>query len=175
MKNYQILQVVGYSQSGKTTFIARLTKKLSERNIAILTLKSARQHEYTYSEKDSDVFSKKGSIISVVAFKNTTQIFIKKEIEVKEIIEHLADSFKIDLVLLEGFKEANFPKIVFLTKEVVEGIDTFNFEGIRYLLCSQVNLEMHKDAINKINDRYNFQIIEKEDDLIDRIIQDYNF
>ncbi|MHA1953615.1 MAG: molybdopterin-guanine dinucleotide biosynthesis protein B [Candidatus Heimdallarchaeaceae archaeon] len=175
MKDSQILQVVGYSQSGKTTLIARLTEKLSERNISILTLKSARQHEYTFSDKDSDVFSQKGSAISVVAFKNTTQIFMGKEKNVVNIIEHLADSFKINLVLIEGFKEEKFAKIVIWTNEMVEEIDTFNFEGIKYLLCSHENLSKHKNAINKINERYNFHIIEEKEELIDRIIQDFNF
>ncbi|MCG3225431.1 MAG: molybdopterin-guanine dinucleotide biosynthesis protein B [Candidatus Heimdallarchaeota archaeon] len=175
MKDSQILQVVGYSQSGKTALIAKLIEEMSERNISILSLKSARQHEYTFSDKDSDVFSQKGSAISVVAFKNTIQIFMKKEREIMDVIDHLTNSFKIDLILIEGFKEENFTKIVIWTNEMVEEIDTFNFEGIKYLLCSHEYLNKHKNAINKINERYNFHIIEEKEDLIDRIIQDYNF
>ncbi|NPD87457.1 MAG: molybdopterin-guanine dinucleotide biosynthesis protein B [Asgard group archaeon] len=175
MKDSQLLQVVGYSQSGKTVLIARLIEKLSERNVSILSLKSARQHEYAFSDKDSDVFSQKGSVISVVAFKNTTQIFLEKEKEIMDIIDNLADSFKIDLVLIEGFKEENFPKIIIWTNDIVEELDSFNFEGIKYLLCSHENLSKHKIIIKKIYERYNFQIIEEKEVLINKIIQDYDF
>jgi len=175
MKDSQLLQVVGYSKTGKTAIIARIIKILSEKKVKILTLKSARQHEYNLSNKDSDIFSQKGSSISVVAFKNITQVSMKKEIEVMNVVDYLTASLKIDLILIEGFKEENFVKVVIWSNEIVKEIDTFNFEGIKYLLCSQENLSKYKDTINKINERYNFHIIEEEEDLLDRIIQDYNF
>lgn len=175
MKDSQLLQVVGYSQSGKTALITRLIEKLSERNVEILTLKSARQHEYIFSDKDSDTFSQKGSTISVVAFKNITQVSMKNEIDVMNVINTLVDSFKIDLILIEGFRKENFAKIVIWTNEIVEELDIFNFEGIEYLLCSHENLSKHKIAINKINERYNFHIMDEKEVLIDKIIQDYNF
>lgn len=175
MKDSQILQVVGFSKTGKTLVISELIEKLTEKHVKILTLKSARQHKYDFSKKDSDVFSQKGSSLSVVAFKNITQVSIGEDIDIMEFTKNLADSFNVDLVLIEGFKEEKFTKLVIWSEEILEKIKTFNFEGIKYLLCSQENLRKYRDDINKINDRYNFNIIEELEVLIDKIIQDYNF
>ena len=175
MKDTQLLQIVGYSQAGKTALISKLVEKLSKKDIKILTLKSAREHQYIFSEKDSDVFSQKGSTISIVAFKNIAQISIKKEIDVMNIIKNLAEIYQIDLILIEGFRELDLPKVIILTKNIIEEIDKINFEGIKYLFCPEEICIEYKEHINKIKNLYTCHIEEKHDSLINRIILDYNF
>jgi molybdopterin-guanine dinucleotide biosynthesis protein B len=175
MSDSPILHVVGYSQTGKTTFIAKLIERLTEKKVRVLTLKSARKHEYNFSNKDSDILSQKGSSVSVVDFKNITQVIIKEEKDILETIRILADSFKIDIIIIEGFKEEKFTKVIIWSNEIAEDIDKFNFEGIKYLLSSTKDLHTYKETINKINNRHNFYIAEESDDLVDKIIQDYKF
>ena len=174
MKDSHVLQFVGYSRTGKTTLIGKLIEKLSERDVEILTLKSARQHEYALSDKDSELFVHKGSLISFVIFKNITQIILNKTEDLINLVEKLIKLFKIDLVLVEGFKELNFPKIILWSEEISKNLNSFNFEGINYLFCTKEDLDQYNSAINKINELYSFNIITEEEDLIEQIIQDYD-
>lgn len=175
MLDSQILQVVGFSQTGKTSFISKLIEKLAEKNLRILTLKSARQHDYVFSKKDSDIFSQKGSSVSIVAFKSLTQVSIREDENVFKTVGILVDSFKIDIIIIEGFKEENYSKIIIWDDEIAKVSDSFNFEGMKYLLCSKEDLLNYKEYINKINNHYNFYVAEESEDLIDKIIRDYKF
>ena len=175
MLDSQILQVVGFSQTGKTTLISKLIEKITEKNLRVLTLKSARQHEYVFSKKDSDILLQKGASVSVVEFKNISQVSIREHKDVLETVKILIDSFKIDFIIIEGFKEEKFSKIVIWDDEVAKKSDSFNFEGIKYLLCSKEDRINYKEDINKINNHYNFYVADESDDLIDKIIRDYKF
>ena len=147
MKNPKILQVIGFSGSGKTTFISSLIKALKERHSKVVTIKSARHHKYGLTEKDTDIFLESGSDFSVAIFENATQITSNNQMDLEEILEHLEKSVETDLIILEGFKEKNYPKILFWTKKFDESSKEISPKEIHYVYANDKEYQKYEEKI----------------------------
>ncbi len=143
-----IIQVIGYSQSGKTTLITELVKLLKKENISSLTIKSARSHPYEYSTKDSDKFLESGAQTSVVIFSNVTQISSNQQLNVEVVIEASEKLSDFDIVLIEGFKELKYPKILVFSEKIPDTTE-IDFMTIRYLYSPE---EKEFDKSTIVND-----------------------
>jgi molybdopterin-guanine dinucleotide biosynthesis protein B len=103
------ISIVGYSESGKTTLIEKLIPALKARGYRVGSIKHA--HEFKMeASKDSQRHLDAGSEVTVLAGPSEI-VLLKPEVEttVDEIVRLLDAS--LDLVLCEGFKQANLPKI----------------------------------------------------------------
>lgn len=118
MKNLSIIQVVGHKHSGKTTLIKKLllnvTSKLS---VQVATLK----HHGHGGEPDivqgTDSYEhlQAGAHISGVQGEDRLQLKMTgfKNADLEKIIS-IYKGFPIDLLLIEGYKHAPYPKIVLI-------------------------------------------------------------
>ncbi|OPX61913.1 MULTISPECIES: molybdopterin-guanine dinucleotide biosynthesis protein B [unclassified Methanoregula] len=106
----KIIQVTGRSNSGKTTFIKTLIPQLNKKG-RVAVIKHLADHEYILEKgKDTTLFFAAGADIStgidgdksVVAIRNNSLDTILK----------LLKALGMDYVVIEGFKERNFKKIV---------------------------------------------------------------
>jgi len=106
----KIIQIVGRSNSGKTTFIKNLIPELKKKG-TVAVIKHLGDHDYHLEEgKDTTVFFNAGAEItigidshkSVVAIRNNTL----------ETMLDLLVNQNTDYVVIEGFKQKSFPKIV---------------------------------------------------------------
>lgn len=106
----KIIQVVGRSNSGKTTFIKKLVPELTQKGI-VAVIKHLGDHEYHLEEgKDTTGFFKAGAAFavgidaekSVIALHNNNLTTVLK----------LLQTQNVDFVIIEGFKQEPFPKIV---------------------------------------------------------------
>ena len=106
----KIIQIVGRSNSGKTTFIKNLIPELKKKG-TVAVIKHLGDHDYQLEEgKDTTVFFDAGAEIaigidshkSVVAIRNNTL----------ETMLDLLVNQNTDYVVIEGFKQKSFPKIV---------------------------------------------------------------
>ena len=107
-----IISVIGKSGSGKTTLIKRIIPELIKRGYKLGTIKHVHHNfEIDQPGKDSWIHKNAGAVSVLISSKNKIA-FIKElddEIPVKEIIFQF---FKdIDILLIEGYKEEDFPKI----------------------------------------------------------------
>jgi molybdopterin-guanine dinucleotide biosynthesis protein MobB len=106
----KIIQIVGSSNSGKTTFIKNLIPELKKKgNVAVI--KHLGDHTYNIGEgKDTTVFFDAGADISVGIDSDKAVAAIRKN-TLDDVLDLLLDQ-DMDFAIIEGFKQRSFPKIV---------------------------------------------------------------
>lgn len=107
-----VVCIVGRSNVGKTTLVTKLVSEFKKRGYRVATLKhSPRGFELDQAEKDSWRHIKSGS--DVVVISSARQLAMLRpqdhDASLEEILDLIGENF--DVVLAEGFKKANAPKI----------------------------------------------------------------
>jgi len=105
------IRFIGYRNSGKTYAIERICKKLTEKNMSIVVVKSLGEHDLNVPGKDTYRFMQlTGNVIAVGQY---SIAFIRRmnEKNLPMIINFIP--YYVDIVLVEGFKEdKSTPKII---------------------------------------------------------------
>lgn len=126
-----IVSVVGWSDSGKTTLIEKLVAELKLRGYRVATIKHA-NHDTNCNEpgKDSWRHLQAGSEATAIASRDKVVLIkpVTAEVTLDEIARLFGDDY--DIILTEGFKKANAPKI-----EVRYGGDRTPVKDIKRLLA----------------------------------------
>lgn len=127
MESPVILQVVGYQNSGKTTVITKLIKRLKEHQILTGVIKHHGHNDrldLNDSGKDTERHRTAGaSITSVISAKNSI-MSLDTELSIEQLIE-IYTVLKMDCIIIEGYKNIQYPRAVLLRNK--EGdIDLFN-------------------------------------------------
>lgn len=106
-----IVSIVGHSQSGKTTLIEKLIREMVSRGYNIATIKHTHHTVVPdQSEKDNWRHLKAGSAAAVLSSTdNVTLIKPMADASLDDIARLLGEDY--DLILAEGFKHDNAPKI----------------------------------------------------------------
>ncbi len=118
----QVISVIGYSGSGKTHLIEFLIKKFkTELDLEVSVVKYIHEHRIDEEGKDSFKFSEAGAVFSVSKNKfNQNAIYLNKKISLEALIDWLNKSpFKVDLIIIEGFRDVSYPTIL-CVKELQE-------------------------------------------------------
>lgn len=98
----KLLAVVGGKHSGKTTVIENLIIELKNRGYRVGTIKEmVRIPTLDTPATETDRYAQAGAETIIAVPRHETVIFIKKRLEIKDIIPYLAG---LDFVLLEGFE-----------------------------------------------------------------------
>jgi len=106
----QIISVVGNSKSGKTTLIEKLIPELKNRGYRIGTIKHT-SHGFDMDKKGKDSWRHKAAGADTVVIASGEKIVMVKD-ENSAGLERLGKYFDdMDLVITEGFKKENRPKI----------------------------------------------------------------
>jgi molybdopterin-guanine dinucleotide biosynthesis protein MobB len=106
----KIIQIVGSSNSGKTTFIQNLIPELKKKG-TVAVIKHLGDHTYNFEEgKDTTVFFDAGADMSVGIDSNKAVAAIRKN-TLEDVLGMLFDQ-GMDFTIIEGFKQRSFPKIV---------------------------------------------------------------
>ena len=105
--------VAGWKNSGKTTLMTRLIAELAARGHAVAVIKHA--HEaFDIDQQGRDSFKMREAGACEVALSSPRRFALMRELgEAPEmsLVEILARVGRCDLVLIEGFKRDDFPKI----------------------------------------------------------------
>ncbi|MEH7113033.1 molybdopterin-guanine dinucleotide biosynthesis protein B [Neobacillus niacini] len=114
-----IYQVVGYQNSGKTTFLLKLIQLLKSNNIKTVTIKHHGHGGYpdVAEQKDSYKHIDAGAAASLV--EGEGRIVLQAE-ESDWGLEHqisLMSFFLPDVILIEGHKKQPYPKLLILRSE----------------------------------------------------------
>ncbi len=107
-----IISIVGNSKSGKTTLIEKLIRELKSRGYKVATIKHTPQG-MTFDEPDKDSWRhiQAGSKATVISSQDRMVLIkpVASDITLDEIAHLLGEDY--DIILTEGFKQGNAPKI----------------------------------------------------------------
>ncbi len=129
----KLLQIVGFSNSGKTTLIEKALQYMVEKGLSVATIKHHGHGKKLLAldtGKDSHRYREAGAVGSAVAASETLQLQVqKKEPWSAEEILSIYEKLDLDGVLIEGFKQEPFPKIAMIRHTE----DLTMFEGMENL------------------------------------------
>ncbi len=108
----KILGIVGWSGSGKTTLLAALIPRLSARGLTVSTVKHA-HHGFDMDRPGKDTYRHREAGAHEVLVATARRWALLHEVEGQEpaLPDLLARMTPVDLVLVEGFKTHEFPKL----------------------------------------------------------------
>lgn len=115
-----IVSVVGYSGSGKTTFMEKLIAALSAQGLKAATVKhDVHGFEMDKPGKDSWRHKKAGAVASLIS--SPSKIGLVMDADHDHDPKELARLFpQADIVLTEGYKSAPYPKLEIFRPEATE-------------------------------------------------------
>lgn len=147
MEDIKILQIVGFKNSGKTTLMNRFIElaRIADKKVAAIKHHGhGGNPDLPSDETDSMQFLESGAASSLVYGNGMVQMHLQEmEEDVSKFIgfSQLADP---DLILIEGFKGAPYPKIV-MVRSAEDWQSLKDLEKIRLVIAhSGVGLESSK-------------------------------
>ncbi|MBD8067562.1 molybdopterin-guanine dinucleotide biosynthesis protein B [Bacillus sp. PS06] len=115
-----IVQVIGYQNSGKTTLIEKIIEELSSDGCKIGTIKHHGHGglpDISDKGKDTERHRVAGAVASSIEGNGTLQLHVSKDSwKLKEILEFY-QLLDLDLIIIEGYKQASFPKVVIIREQ----------------------------------------------------------
>jgi len=114
-----IFGVVGWKNSGKTTLTAKLIANFAARGLEVAAIKHA-HHGFDIDQKGRDSYRFREAGARTVALSSSRRVAIMTELRGKQepTLEELAARVRpADLILVEGFKRENHPKLEVRRKE----------------------------------------------------------
>tara|TARA_Y100000590_G_C15614020_1_gene974996 strand:- start:834 stop:1322 length:489 start_codon:yes stop_codon:yes gene_type:complete len=134
----KIIGIIGWKNSGKTFIAQQIIKKINQRGMNVSSIKRA-HHDFDIDKPNTDSYlhRKAGSIQVIVSSSNRwakiTENINKKEKTLNELLNELDNT---DIVLVEGFKNENHPKIEIVNESKNDYL--FNsFQNIIALVSNQ--------------------------------------
>jgi molybdopterin-guanine dinucleotide biosynthesis protein B len=109
----RIIGLAGWSGSGKTTLITKLIPRLLARGLRVSTLKHA-HHGFDLDKPGKDSFVHRVAGATEVIISSAKRWAILHELRDEpewNMADLVAKMSPVDLVLVEGFKRDNFPKL----------------------------------------------------------------
>ena len=108
-KGIPVYSVVAYSGTGKTTLLEKLIPEFKRRGLRVAVVKhDAHEFEIDHEGKDSWRMTKAGADVTVVACASHAAIMENRYVDTETLLSRITD---VDLILTEGFKHGNYPKI----------------------------------------------------------------
>ena len=113
-----IISIVGKSDSGKTTFIEKLIAELNRRGYSVATIKhDTHGFEIDREGKDTWRHAQAGALSVIISSRD--KLALIKRVEQELSLDDLSRLIEgVDLILTEGYKRANKPKIEVLRTQL---------------------------------------------------------
>lgn len=151
MATQPIVSIYGNSNSGKTELVVDLVEEFVEEGLEVCTIKhSPSPLSLDQEGKDTWRHKEAGSRMTVLATEVETSFLVPREMELEEVEDMLERLGGFDLVIAEGYKDADAPKVA------VGGIDPrdntlHEYDGDFFALKRKINdLISVKDLSNDL-------------------------
>ena len=116
MTDIPVFSISAWSGTGKTTFLEKLIPELKKRGLRVAVLKhDAHEFEVDAEGKDSWRMTRAGADISMIVSDTHAAYMENRPISVGALLDKVGD---VDVILAEGYKNGDFPKIVLYRKAV---------------------------------------------------------
>ena len=143
MKNPAVFGFYGESDSGKTSLIEKLIKRLTNDGYKIATVKITDKKIGIDTEgKDTWKQSQAGSKLVVFSSPVETDYMLKENQNIDEILQHISHLGEFDIMLVEGANDKTTPKIrIGNIPERDNTIFTYkgDFEGLVDIIKNEIN------------------------------------
>lgn len=143
----KIIQVVGFQNSGKTTLVSKLVRFYTGQGLQVGTIK---RHGHSAnlllgdSKKDSGKHRAAGAVVTSAQSSAAVNIVLQND-KIGWSLEQLISFYKqlpLDIILVEGYKEAAFPKIVMLRSEQ----DLLQLATLPNIVCFFSSVPQHLES-----------------------------
>ena len=151
-----ILGFSAWSGTGKTTLLRQLIPALKKRGLHVSVIKHAHHHfDLDFPGKDSYELRKAGAAQTVICTATRMAMISEfddpaEEPELHEIVASLATG-KVDLVLVEGYKDIKFPKIELHRAELGKPYLHPNDDSVIAIACDAAPDTGHELPVLDIN------------------------
>lgn len=148
----KVIGIIGLKNSGKTYFAQKIISKLSLLNLRVASIKHA-HHGFEIDQPNTDSFlhRKAGSQqIIISSSKRWAKITELKGVKEKNLNELIKDLDKPDIVIVEGYKNENHPKIE-LIKDPTDN-SSHLFSNLKNIIAIISDIELrsfHKKQFKK--------------------------
>ncbi|NMI05373.1 molybdopterin-guanine dinucleotide biosynthesis protein B [Paenibacillus sp. SZ31] len=111
-----IIQIVGYKNTGKTTMTAALIDHFSSMGLKVAAIKHDGHDHFEIDQEGTDSyrFGEAGAAAVVVMSEKRTAIMERQATRLEDMLSRLSG---YDWIVIEGFKEASYPKLVMVREE----------------------------------------------------------
>ncbi len=154
----KIVGIVGWKNSGKTYFVCKIINKLKIKNYRVASIKHA-HHEFDIDHKGTDSYLHREAGSSQVLVSSSkrwvkiTELNNSKEQTLDDLLNQLSET---DIVIVEGFKNDNHPKIEIIKK----GNDDHLFKNISNIKAviseEKINTDLKQFKKDEIDNIVNF-------------------
>jgi len=154
----KIVGIVGWKNSGKTYFASKIINKLKIKNYRVASIKHA-HHEFDIDHKGTDSYFHREAGSSQVLVSSSkrwvkiTELNKSKEQTLNDLLNQLSET---DIVIVEGFKNDNHPKIEIIKK----GNDDHLFNKISNIKAviseEKINTDLKQFKKDEIDNIVNF-------------------
>lgn len=128
MAHIPVIAFAAYSGTGKTTLIEKIVINLKKRNLRVAVIKhDGHRFEIDHEGKDSWRFAHAGADITIISSAEKMAYIEQRELSLQQQIDMVHD---VDLILVEGYKNADLPQIGIARKETGKG---FTAEYSRFI------------------------------------------
>ncbi|WP_426332902.1 molybdopterin-guanine dinucleotide biosynthesis protein B [Paenibacillus silvae] len=112
----QIIQIVGYKNTGKTTMTASLIAGLATKGLKVAAIKHDGHDHFEMDQEgtDSYQFGKAGASAVAVMSPHRTAVLKQQHTRLEDMLKEFC---QYDWVVIEGFKHAAYPKLVMVRHE----------------------------------------------------------
>lgn len=160
-----ILQIVGYQNSGKTTVVKKLIQLLAAENFNVATIK---HHGHggkpdVLERKDSSQHISSGAYASLIEGEGRILLQVEKNNWLLDEQIKILESLLPDMILIEGHKNEDYPKIVLIRK--VEDLDSLvRLTNIQAVLfwgeeCQEMKNNLKEIPFFRLNDQAGYEWI----------------
>ena len=120
MKIRKLMGFSGYSGSGKTALIEKLIVNMKARGLQIAVIKhDVHGLDIDREGKDSKRFTDAGADVTIVSSPGKTAMIEQRP---QTLFDNIAMARDVDLILVEGYKDAPIPQIGICRKETGQGL-----------------------------------------------------
>lgn len=115
-QHQKILQIIGYQNSGKTTLMEQLITQATIEGLKVGTIKHHGHGGIPMGDntKDSVRHELAGASVTAVEGEGTLRMSIHQSNWQLVDILTIYESFNLDIILIEGYKNERYPKVVLL-------------------------------------------------------------
>ena len=135
----KIVSIVGRKNTGKTSLTVKVIEELTKRGYNVASIKHS-HHTMEMDRENTDTWKHKNAGSKVVVGIGSTTFFnIRKEMDLNRLLFLIKYMDNIDFVVIEGFKQYNYPKIItspnVRDKYTIKEVDSFAMtqEGVEEL------------------------------------------